>query len=189
MFDWSVVESCLIGPWLRNASLCASRTIAQDKVATFMTMVCPESSTSVVHVLTHLFLLYCSAGFLAVMTVLLPLSWLTLLYASEALGLAFVAYTIVNSPGARVVHFDYTSPKYSHPFQARFRSYSFPCLLFQIAMVWYGLGIIARHRLIGALVFVSGLRHSLFLAAEVVLLLVYLLTPLFSCTVRASGLC
>jgi hypothetical protein len=28
------------------------------------------------------------------MTVLLPLPWLTLLYASEALGLAFVAYTI-----------------------------------------------------------------------------------------------
>ena len=59
-----------------------------------MTMVCPESSTGVVHVLTHLFLLSCSAGFLAVMTVLLPFSWLTLLYASEALGLAFVAYTI-----------------------------------------------------------------------------------------------
>jgi hypothetical protein len=45
------------------------------------------------------------------MTVLLPLSWLTLLYASEALGLAFVAYTIENSPGARVVYFDCTSPK------------------------------------------------------------------------------
>jgi hypothetical protein len=54
---------------------------------------------------------YCSAGFLAVMTVLLPFSWLTLLYASEALGLAFVAYTIENSPGARVVYFDCTSPK------------------------------------------------------------------------------
>ncbi len=40
-------------------------------------------------------------------------------------------------------------------------------------MVWYGLGIIARHRLIGALVFVSGLRHSFFLTAEVVLPLVY----------------
>jgi hypothetical protein len=39
-------------------------------------------------------------------------------------------------------------------------------------MVWYGLGIIARHRLIGALVFVSGLRHSLFLATEVVFPLV-----------------
>ena len=39
-------------------------------------------------------------------------------------------------------------------------------------MVCYGLGIIARHRLIGALVFVSGLRHSLFLATEVVFPLV-----------------
>jgi hypothetical protein len=70
------------------------RTIAQDKVTTFKTMVCPESSTGVVHVLTHLFLLSCSAGFLAVMNVLLLFSWLTLLDASEALGLAFVVYTI-----------------------------------------------------------------------------------------------
>ncbi len=53
----------------------------------------------------------CSAGFLAVMTVLLPISWLTLLYASEALGLAFVAYTIEYYPDSCVVYFDYTSPK------------------------------------------------------------------------------
>ncbi len=41
MFDWSEVESYI-------------RTIAQDKAATFMTMVCPESSTGIVHVLTYL---------------------------------------------------------------------------------------------------------------------------------------
>ncbi len=40
-------------------------------------------------------------------------------------------------------------------------------------MVGYGLCITARHLLIGAVVFVSGLRHVFFLAAEVVLPLVY----------------
>jgi hypothetical protein len=30
------------------------RTIAQDKVATFMTVVCPESSTGIVRMLTYL---------------------------------------------------------------------------------------------------------------------------------------
>jgi hypothetical protein len=59
-----------------------------------MTMVCPVSSTGIVHVLTHLLLLYCSAGFLAVMNVLLPLSWLSQLYASEATVMVFVANTI-----------------------------------------------------------------------------------------------
>jgi hypothetical protein len=65
------------------------------------------------------------------MTVLLPFSWLALLYASEALGLAFVVYTIKNSPGVCVVHFDCTSPKYSHPLQARFRNYYLLFLLCQ----------------------------------------------------------
>jgi hypothetical protein len=110
MFDWLVVESCLIGPWLSDVSLCAAPHHRTGQGRHFMT-ICPESSTCIVHVLTYLLLLYCSAGFLAVMTVLLPFSWLSLLYASEALGLAFVAYTIEKSPGARVVYFDYTSPK------------------------------------------------------------------------------
>ena len=47
MFDWSEVESYI-------------RTIAQDKAATFMTMVWPESSTCIVRVLMHL--LYSTAA-------------------------------------------------------------------------------------------------------------------------------
>ncbi len=88
------------------------RTIAQDKVATFMTMVCLVISTGVgarAHVLASFVL---QRGLpLVVMTVLLLFSWLSLLYASDTLGLAFVAYTIEYYPGSRVVSFDYTTPK------------------------------------------------------------------------------
>ncbi len=111
MFDWLAVDSCLIGPWLSDASLCATphhRTGQGRHLHDHGMSREQHWCRARVHALATQ---YCNAVFLAVMTVLLPLSWLTLLYASEALGLAFVAYTIENSPGARVVYFDYTSPK------------------------------------------------------------------------------
>ncbi len=92
VFDWSAVESCLIGWRSSYASLCATphhrtgqgRHLHDRGLSREQHWYCAHA-----HVLASQ---YCSAGFLAVMIVLLPFSWLTLLYASEALGLAFVAY-------------------------------------------------------------------------------------------------
>jgi hypothetical protein len=46
-------------------------------------------------------------------------------------------------------------------------------------MVWYGIGICARLRLIGALVFVTGFRHSLFLTAETAAAVLYFVYTVF----------